>query len=900
MKRRSARAAGPAATPQQAWQERAMQGPLRALALAGLLLRPAGVAADDVKPARRYFAHPVAEDRNGVIAPWYRGQNGQCDFRIRIAAETLKRYPWTDKGMAVVPAPHFVFNGHWGIKPDGTILVDPKLSDWDNGDVGQRSVSLLFGLVDYYRYSGDPAAIGLVTLTADYLLDYCQTPADHPWPGFPISAPTKGKAYGRADPHGFIQLDLSAQLGSAMLVAHKLTGNPRYLEAVKRWADLLARHCDYRPAARPWNRYANPEDVKWDTRQTGGVSLVLQFLDDMIRLGYQGKDGALVKARETGEKYLRDVLLPEWGRDPTFGRNFWDWENAVDTCAVPCYTADYIMGRREAFPNWKTDVRNIITLFFCRSSVDPASAGGVYSGAWALPESSSCCGKSLQYPIMDTGATLARYAVLADDAWAREVARRQILLATYDAHETGVVEDGIDGGAVVAGDWFNLAHPWPLRAVLRALAWQPEWLGANRENHIMRSTSVVACVDYYGWNDGQVAYITYDAPPPSEDVLRLAFEPRSVFADDKPLSRRRDLSENGFTVRPLPGGDFVVAIRHDGSRFVVVVGDDDPQRAAGDGALEYQGAWRAGGDLTGLVGPSFHYASAAGARAAFSFEGNQVRIKGLAKQDGGRADVYLDGEKQLCGIDFWGPQQRCDGVMWYKNGLAKGKHRLEIVALGTKNPRSRGTFVYIDGVQWSAAQAEGGFGEGGGPGEAQRVIFGFLGRKDYVDSAGCAWRPATEFTLRLKPLADLVPLAFWSEPRGKDAAGTPDPELYRYGIHGRDFTAYFTVLPTQTYHVRLKFCQTEQPAKPGGYATSIDVLGEHAVGDMDIAATAGGLGRAVDLVFNDIRPKNGVISIRLWNRFSGEAMIQAIEVGPGASPAGAKPAQLHLPAAKGR
>ena len=26
-----------------------------------------------------------------------------------------------------MPAPHFVFNGHWGIKPDGTILVNPKL-----------------------------------------------------------------------------------------------------------------------------------------------------------------------------------------------------------------------------------------------------------------------------------------------------------------------------------------------------------------------------------------------------------------------------------------------------------------------------------------------------------------------------------------------------------------------------------------------------------------------------------------------------------------------------------------------------------------------------------------------------------------------------------------------------
>jgi hypothetical protein len=392
-------------------------------------------------------------------------------------------------------------------------------------------------------------------------------------------------------------------------------------------------------------------------------------------------------------------------------------------------------------------------------------------------------------------------------------------------------------------------------------------------------------------------YFTYDALAPNEDVLRLAFQPSSVTADGKPLPQRQELSQNGFTVKPLPGGDCLMTIRHDGCHSVVVEGDD-PQKTVGGDRLEYTGAW-----WTEHVfkTPDIRSTPWPGARATVAFEGNQVRLIGRPSPDGGKADVYLDGVKQLCGIDFWCPQSNRNAqVLWYKNGLAPGKHRLEVVALGTKNPCSSGNRVYISGAQWSVAQGESGFGEGGGPGDTQRIIFGYLGRKDYVDSAGCAWRPATEFTLRLKPLADLVPLAFWSEPRGKDAAGTPDPELYRYGVHGRDFTAYFTVLPTQTYHVRLKFCQTEQPAKPGGYATSIDVLGEHAVSDMDIAATAGGLGKAVDLVLNDIRPKNGVISIRLWNRFSGEAMIQAIEVGPGASPAGAKPAQLHLPAAKGR
>ena len=125
-------------------------------------------------------------------------------------------------------------------------------------------------------------------------------------------------------------------------------------------------------------------------------------------------------------------------------------------------------------------------------------------------------------------------------------------------------------------------------------------------------------------------------------------------------------------------------------------------------------------------------------------------------------------------------------------------------------------------------------------------------------------------------------------------AGTADPELYRYGVHGRDFTAYFTVAPEQTYHVRLKFCQARKPPRPGGYATSIQIGDRPVAADMDIAATAGGLGKAVDLVVNDVRPQHGVIAVRFLGTASSVAMIQAIEVGRGDSASGAKPIASHL------
>ncbi len=867
------------------------------LLFAAMLFWPLCATAADSQPVKKYFAHPAVEDRDGVIAPWYRGQNGQLDFRVRVAAETLKRYPWADKPVAVMAAPYFVFTGTWGIQGDGKIRVSNGLDDGMNGDLGQRSVSLLLGMADYYRYTSDPAAIGIVTLTADYLLDYCQTPADHPWPKFIISAPTKGKAFGRADPHGLIQLDLCGQLGSAMVVAHKLTGNPRYLAAAKHWADLLAKHCDLRPGALPWKRHANPDDAPkdWSQKETAGISLTLQFLNEMIQTGYRGDADALVKARDAGDRYLRDVLLPQWSRDGTFGHHFWDGDNPMYTCAVPSYTAQYLMNRREAFPGWKSQVRNFMSMFLCRSSVDPASGGNVYSGAWAFPESSLCCGQSLQYSTMQMADAWARYAAVTGDPWARELARRQTILVTYDAHETGVVEDRLGGGVEVTGVWFNLAHPWPLRAVLEMLAWQPELFGPARENHVLRSSSVVDSVCY---GKGRIVYSTFDALAPCEDVLRLAFMPTAVSADGKALPLRQEAAGNGFVVKPLSNGDCLVTVRHDGCRRLVVEGVD-PQETLSHDRLQYQGPWTTE-DCAGASQGKQHVAASAGARARVDFTGNQVRLVGRADPGGGQAEVYLDGVKQLCRLDFWCPQARDQQVLCYKNGLPPGKHRLEIVATGTKNPVSTGTRVYLDAAQFSAAQGESGFGSGSGPIETQRVIFGYVGRKDYVDSAGHAWHPATEFVMRLGQLVDLVPASFWTEPQLKDVGGTADPELYRYGVYGRNFTAYFTVAPEQTYHVRLKFCQAHQPPQPAGYATDIEIGGQPVVCDMDVAATAGGLGKAADLVFNNIRPQHGVIAVRFFGVASTIAMIQAIEVGPGPGGVGVKPVAYPFPADRNR
>jgi len=65
------------------------------------------------------------------------------------------------------------------------------------------------------------------------------------------------------------------------------------------------------------------------------------------------------------------------------------------------------------------------------------------------------------------------------------------------------------------------------------------------------------------------------------------------------------------------------------------------------------------------------------------------------------------------------------------------------------------------------------------------------------------------------------------------------------------------------------------------------------VGGLDVWATAGGANKAVDLIYNDVLPQNGVIAIRLEGTAlrggKGEAMVQAIEVAPGDGGRGSVP-----------
>src|SRR5262249_34017597 len=148
--------------------------------------------------------------------------------------------------------------------------------------------------------------------------------------------------------------------------------------------------------------------------------------------------------------------------------------------------------------------------------------------------------------------------------------------------------DGLFGDQVATGEWSNLAHPWPLCQVTEAIAWLPREFGPNRENHIVRSTSVVNEIAY---GKGAIRYSTFDAPQGTKEVLRLSFVPGFVRGDGQRLNQRASLDVNGFSVEPLSNGDCIVTIRHDGHKKVLIEGPD-PQQVVEHGSFKYSGTWR--------------------------------------------------------------------------------------------------------------------------------------------------------------------------------------------------------------------------------------------------------------------------------------------------------------------
>jgi hypothetical protein len=114
-----------------------------------------------------------------------------------------------------------------------------------------------------------------------------------------------------------------------------------------------------------------------------------------------------------------------------------------------------------------------------------------------------------------------------------------------------------------------------------------------------------------------------------------------------------------------------------------------------DAAWTWTGAWTKGKGES--WGREFETRESAGAglESTLTFEGTGVALVGEASQDGGRADVFLDGAK-AGEIDAWIPERTHDNDLWHVTGLAPGTYTVRIVTRDDTDSRSRGKRLLLE------------------------------------------------------------------------------------------------------------------------------------------------------------------------------------------------------------
>jgi hypothetical protein len=115
--------------------------------------------------------------------------------------------------------------------------------------------------------------------------------------------------------------------------------------------------------------------------------------------------------------------------------------------------------------------------------------------------------------------------------------------------------------------------------------------------------------------------------------------------------------------------------------------------AVTDGAWSFKGFSAASGPASREKAVRMA-AGRAGAEATLRFTGAALAIVGGMTPEGGRADVYLDGQPAHA-IDAYVGARTHDNDLWHVYGLAQAPHTLRIVTRADADPRSKGTAISI-------------------------------------------------------------------------------------------------------------------------------------------------------------------------------------------------------------
>ena len=506
--------------------------------------------------------HQANLDGQGTLRAWYRpGRNLGYDHVLRLGWSFLERRVPVDRRAGVKTyLAYAVFDDLSG---QGTY--------WQHNPAFLYS-SLVDSLVAWYAYSGDRQATRLVRSMLDYQLAHGTTPAGWAWGQVPFSTSCAGeRRYGRCLAgaprrfYGGIEPDKVGLLGLGYARFYELTGERRFLQAALHAGSALSQNV----------RAGDDEHTPWPFRVNGRTGAVIggaeyggaivgpvRLLDELVRLRV-GDTAGLRRARALAWRWVADHPLNP--ASPAFNRwsGFYEdvpYNPGSRDQVSPTLTAQYLLEHEDE------PVRAHDLLVWTRSTF----GRGPFFGAWGIdeqraPRKPGCCSSA------GLGSDTSRWAAInallyarTGDQGAREAAIHSLNYATYFARSDGRIS--CCGLRRHNTYWFSDGYGDYLRCFNWAMAAIPE-LAPKRQDHLLGSTSVVQNVEY---GRQRVRYRTFDAR--SIEVLHLSYRPAQVVAGERALGLVPTLGRDGYTVRSLAGGDFVVRIEHTRARRIRIVG----------------------------------------------------------------------------------------------------------------------------------------------------------------------------------------------------------------------------------------------------------------------------------------------------------------------------------------
>jgi hypothetical protein len=438
-----------------------------------------------------------------------------------------------------------------------------------------------------YAYTGDPRTLEMLQNYMDYELENGLTPDSYSWASVPYPSANPGaKRYTGWSQHGedFVEPHLIGADGYAYLRLYEMTGNTKYLREAIRCAEMLAKHFkagDEKNSPWPFRCFARDGSLEGGRGMSPYSANVLEpimLFDELIRLD-QGDMASYKRVREGAWAWLMKYPMT----NNVWVGYFEDVGPGMDNMnqVIPLELARYVLLHPEKDPEWREHSRTLIDWV----KTTPKWPKYIVHGATVTTEQGNgkefCCNLPNQCCESHTSRLAAveafYFAKTADTAY-KDAAYRSYNWVTYF--------QGLPGGAHAPYTdqwWFTDEFTDGPRRLMDAFWAVPEWAPAD-ESHLLGGISPVTKISY---EQGSVVYSTFDAD--STEVLRLDFTPEFVTENGKPLARRADLSQAGYT---FDEKNHVMRVRHENARDIAIQGNggnapvrivtfDDPHMTAG-------------------------------------------------------------------------------------------------------------------------------------------------------------------------------------------------------------------------------------------------------------------------------------------------------------------------------